>query len=194
MIDIVLYCFYLLLGYKIYDDYERVKVMQTCTETASSFAQLSTYFQRSQTMKATGVTPCHHRDTYNGDDVTLYYPDFQIFANSCQNVTIDKEDCTVANDLCLKMSMLYHDENSRLDAFLSCLDHYLKIQLNKQSHFRGSNNYCDISTSDFRVIIEVKNEVGTTKCCSFLQSISYYTSSLSGRRYDHNSCPMYLWN
>ena len=111
-----------------------------------------------------------------GDDVTLYYPEFQKFIDDCESVTLKRNDLTFVEKLCTKMSESYQREKTRQNEFEELIKPYFLT-----SHvISQGNSIPDIYINPCScVMIEVKNEVGLGGGDSHSQLIAYYVHSLT---------------
>ena len=129
------------------------------------------------------VPICDHRDGRVGDDVTLYYPQFQQFVDDCLNIELSKEDLDFAQTVCAEMSQYFGDEKKRENAFADAIKEFFKVDV-----------VADIVIGPKScVIMEVKNESGQGGGSdSHSQAIGYYVQSLEEKKQDKCPAPAYL--
>ena len=113
-----------------------------------------------------------HRDHHNGNHVTLYYPGFAIFSHDCDTISVDRNDCAFALEICQKMCKFYacdYDEKCRVKDFKDTFETYLGCSV--------AVNHKNIDISILPgpcVILKAKREVGATNCDSLVEAVSYY--------------------
>ena len=122
----------------------------------------------------------------DGDDVTLYYPQFQKFMNDCNGH--EATDLTFANKLCEEMSKYFKYESHREKEFQKLMNEFLQDVLEGKkmakrtytNNILGKQKKC---TDDGAiqpcscVILEVKNERHSTGDDAFSEVIAYYIQS-----------------
>lgn len=145
----------------------------TTYSNVSSLPHLTTCRARDKTMDFMQVPICNHRCGVLGNDVTIYYPGFQTFVDSCKSINPEKEDYIFINDLCLSMSKSYDCESFRLAEFRHLLTRYLGDQLTIEKVTFSSGSTCDQCIFPNAIaLIEGKNEICSTgndsgrECCA----------------------------
>ena len=134
------------------------------------------YTWRQKQLNFKGVPIYSPREGRVGDDVTLYYPEFQKFIDDCESVTLKRNDLTFVEDLCTIISESYKQEIERQNKFEELIKSYF---LTSDVVSQGKSipdiyiNPCSC------VMIEVKNEVGQGGGDSHSQLIAYYVHSLT---------------
>ena len=98
--------------------------------TRSSLKQSSKYSKHSaskenvkidEALDLMGAPICNHRGSApTGNDISLYYPGFHDFVELCEVVTVGKEDCVIANELCLVMARVYEKKPIELRNLKKC--------------------------------------------------------------------------
>ena len=137
------------------------------------------------------VPICDHREGRVGDDVTLYYPEFQQFVNDCHNNKLSTEDLDFAESVCSDMSKYFSNEKDRENAFADAIEKYFEVDVVQSE---PSKPVPDIAIgSNWCVIIEVKNESGLGgQSDSHSQIIGYYVQSLEEKKPGQCPAPAYL--
>ena len=137
------------------------------------------------------VPICDHRDGRVGDDVTLYYPQFQQFVDDCLNIELSKEDLDFAQTVCAEMSQYFGDEKKRENAFADAIKEFFKVDVVQSE---PGQSVADIVIGPKScVIMEVKNESGQGGGSdSHSQAIGYYVQSLEEKKQDKCPAPAYL--
>ena len=118
-----------------------------------------------------GINLCYHRgeNALKGNDVSIYYPAFHTFVEECNSIEINAKDCDFAQVLCWEMANLYTTEEKRTAA----LHHVFKNFLHESS---STDQKCDLAVGG-SLLVEVKNEEGSTNCEPLPEVISYYCQS-----------------
>ena len=143
------------------------------------------------------VPICDHREGRVGDDVTLYYPEFQQFIDNCNGmIKPSKSDFCFAKKVCDEMSKYFSSEKERENAFAKEIKEYLKQELGKNDVVQSESgqSVADIVINpNSCVIMEVKNESGQGGGSdSHSQIIAYYVQSLEEKKPDQCPAPAYL--
>ena len=164
--------------------------MKHYTKSPSAYGK--DYESRNLQLGLMKVPICDHRERRVGDDVTLYYPEFQRFVDDCHNIKLSTEDLGFAESVCSDMSKYFGNEKKRENAFANAIEEYFKVDVVPSK--RGSISVPDIAIgSNWCVIIEVKNESGLGgQSDSHSQAIGYYVQSLEERKPDKCPAPAYL--
>ena len=137
------------------------------------------------------VPICDHREGRVGDDVTLYYPEFQRFVNDCNDIKPSKSDFYSAKKVCDKMSDNFSEEKERENAFADAIKEYFEVDVVQST---TSKSVADIVIGpNSCIIIEVKNESGQGGGSdSHSQVIAYYVQTLEERKPAQCPAPAYL--
>ena len=143
------------------------------------------------------VPICDHREGRVGDDVTLYYPEFQQFIDNCNGmIKPSKSDFCFAKEVCDEMSKYFSSEKERESAFAKAIKKYLKQELGKNDVNQSESGQPEpdiVIGPNSCVIIEVKNESGQGGGSdSHSQVIAYYVQSLKEKKLDQCPAPAYL--
>ena len=135
------------------------------------------------------VPICDHREGRVGDDVTLYFPEFQRFIDDCNDIELSKEDLNFAQMVCAEMSKYFTDEKERENAFAKAIKKCFEVDVVQSQP--GPESVPDIVIGpNSCVIIEVKNEIGGSN--SHSQVIGYYVQTLEKREPKKCPAPAYL--
>ena len=171
--------------------------MLTATQPPSSYAKDPA--EAKENLEGKGISICDHRSEV-GDDVTLYYPQFQEFVKECNNQeSITKCDIESARRMCKKMSPHLTKEKERRDTFVDLMEDEYGIEMEKEHHFqyeliKKKACSCDAAVNPKScVILECKNESGKGGGSdSHSQVIAYYIASLEEKPVDQCPAPAYL--
>ena len=137
------------------------------------------------------VPICDHREGRVGDDVTLYYPEFQQFVNDCHNIKLSTEDLDFAESVCSDMSKYFPKEKDRENAFADAITKYFEVEVVQSKP--GQSEPDIVIGPKSCVIMEVKNESGQGGGSdSHSQVIAYYVQSLEKRNPGQCPAPAYL--
>ena len=137
------------------------------------------------------VPICDHREGRVGDDVTLYYPEFQQFIDNCLNIELSKEDLDFAQTVCAEMSQYFGNEKKRENAFANAIEKYFEVDVVQSTP--GQPEPDIVIGPNSCVIIEIKNESGQGgESNSHSQAIAYYVQSLEERKPGQCPAPAYL--
>ena len=160
--------------------------MKTYTYPPSKYALDGEHEWRRRQLDFRKTPICDHRGGMDGDDVTLYYPQFQKFMNDCNSD--EATDLTFANKMCEEMSKYFKYESHREKEFQKLMNEFLKDVLEGKemakrtytNNILGKSKKC---TDDGAiqpcscVILEVKNERHSTSDDAFSEVIAYYIQS-----------------
>ena len=143
------------------------------------------------------VPICDHREGRVGDDVTLYYPEFQQFIDNCNSmIKPSKSDFYFAKEVCDEMSKYFSSEKERETAFAKAIKKYLKQELGKNDVVQSESGQSEpdiVISPNSCIIIEVKNESGQGGGSdSHSQVIAYYVQSLEEKNPGQCPAPAYL--
>ncbi len=121
------------------------------------------------------------------NDVSIYYPGFQTFADNCKSIPISAEDCQFARILCLEMAEVYLTEQKRVDQVSEVFKAYIHPSC-------VVNDQPNAPLADLRIanalLAEIKNEDGATDNEPLREVISYYCQTSSSN--NNNACPSFL--
>lgn len=168
----------LFLEFRNRDFQWRHGTLVAAVQPASQFYAISTVSNLERIQKNEGkllnqgLKLCYHRGANKqlGNDVSIYYPGFQKFAENCIAIQIDKSDCEIAYLLCTLMAEVYLNESKRVDNLLSIFKSYIH---NKCETAGSSTAAPDIYIND-ALLVEVKNEPGSTSSDPLREVVSYY--------------------
>ena len=167
--------------------------MKTYTYSPSTYALDGEHEWRRRQLDFRKTPICDHRGGMDGDDVTLYYPQFQKFMNDCNS--IEATDLTFANKMCEEMSKYFKYESHREEEFQKLMNEFLQDVLGEKKITKcpykdktlGQKKPCkdDGAIQPCScVILEVKNERHSTSDDAFSEVIAYYIQSFKANAAD----------
>lgn len=175
------------------DDDRKIEEIRSALSPASKFANISssTYITKRQAveekLKNKTIPICYHRGDMKtaGNDVSIYYEGFQTFADECKSISITRDDCVNAYTLCIHMANVYEKEYLRRDMLLDFFQKY--VDKDCCACQTQTSPEADIFLHNV-LLVQVKNEPGSTDCDPLREVISYYCQGLTS----NNRCPCFI--
>ena len=177
------------IAYKLSGAKEKLQNCAELTTPTSKYGGIKLVSTCNKASDFCAIPILNHREGEVGNDVSLYYSEFQDFMDNCDQVKPTSEDYSFALELCIKMAKHYNVELDRKNALVEVLQKYFpksNIDVSKTG-----DSKCDIMMDDY-IYIELKNEVGTGGADSFPECLSYYIRDLQYRPYDVCSLPAFI--
>lgn len=180
---------WLFMVYSFSSESSRQQAIETQTRNIgapSSFARVNEWM-RVQTKLTNKGFPlnCHRPADMYGTDVSLLYHDFDTFVCDCESLSLDKEDTMFTVQFTIAMSAHFFSEPDRRDKVQELLGIYLAgHRVHSVENMDGAVMFGDAAA----LIWEIKNEVGTGGCDSYLELIAHYVKAVA-KMVNKDKCP-----